>query len=234
MIGQGGPALITFSLTLILFALVVMRVRKLIRSPSDFFHSSAERPNLASLVAANITIGTGVSYLLLGGSQNGLLMLLVPLGVLVGYFSLEWFATHKVSSAIHASGNFFTGARELIDRARPGQSSYFGWLVLVPLLVCFLLLFAYELFVSSQLIAGLIFSPVSMRHEVVIVTALFSASLFYTSLGGVVSVFRTDFLQLLGILVFLVTLILGAFSLRSPLPIDTWIRADLQISENIT
>ena len=66
--------------------------------------------------------------------------------------------------------------------------------------------FAYELFVASQLITGLVYGAASSEREAVIACVLFGASLAYSLYGGVNAVFRTDHVQLIGIVLFVVIL----------------------------
>ena len=219
--------------TLILFALTVMRVGKSIRSAATFFHSSGARQNLVSLIAANITIGTGISYLLVGGQQNGILMAVVPLGIVAGYFGLEQLARGGVSEEIANHRNFFSGVGALIVREGGGRGGRFSWMVLAPLMTVFLLVFAYELFVSSQLIAGLVFATGSPLVEAAIACILFVASLSYSLYGGINAVFRTDQIQLVGIVLFVGVLTTGVLAFEEPLPSRGWISSDSHVVASV-
>lgn len=221
--------LTVFGATLVVFAWVAMRGRRSISSVAGFFHSPVPRKNLASLVASNITIGTGLGYLLVGGRQNGLAMLLAPVGVLIGYLVLERLTRREFVHVLSADHNFFVGADALISSARGGRPSRLSPLVLAPLLSVFLLLFAYELFVSSQVIAGLMFNDAGIRGEVVVVTALFLFSLVLTVRGGIHAVFETDTVQLVGIVGFLLALVAGVYFSEAPQPAERKVHVDLQV-----
>src|SRR2546425_471735 len=45
------------------------------RSTKDYFHSSELHKNVVSLTATNVSLGTGLVYLVVGAQHNGLLML---------------------------------------------------------------------------------------------------------------------------------------------------------------
>ena len=74
--------------SLALYILVSVWGKKESLSIYNFFHDTG-RPwmSIVSLTAYNVTLGTGVAYLLVQAKNTGVLVLLTPLSITVGYFA---------------------------------------------------------------------------------------------------------------------------------------------------
>lgn len=207
--------ILVFITTLLIFTAYAFIGAAKARSLKDFFHFASLRRNIVALIVANVTLGTGLAYLLTASSQNGLAMLAIPVGVVVGYFSLGAFIRVMAISISEPSENLFVALRSEFNkekeakRARPAQ--IFDLAVTTPLILAFLLVFAFEIFASSQILSGVLSSDSQSISPFVIGAAIFVATLAYCILGGVQSVFRNDVLQFIGILAFVGLLVYGGF-----------------------
>ena len=81
--------IILFILAVIAFAAFGFSVMRKHRSAKDYFHDESLFKNVVSLTATNITLGTGLVYLVTGAQYNGLLMLLIPLMTWFGYYIID-------------------------------------------------------------------------------------------------------------------------------------------------
>ena len=233
-------------LTAVLVAAVVSfciaalkRSGRSVKSLHGFFHSSNAGLNLIALVCATITVGTGVAYLTTSGHVNGILMALVPVGVIGGYYLLEAFISKILPPAILRYPNFLAGTHALIEETR-GSRTILAWSMIAPLVTVYVLVFGFEIFASSQVIAGVVFGDNEIVHQISVAGLLFAATLIISWRGGVEAVFRADRLQFVGIVLFIAIMAaMAMYSIQSPvkqgLKINpNWLKTDLQTLTNIS
>jgi hypothetical protein len=176
-------------------------------SSRDYFHVPGERRNVVSLGIADITLGTGVVYLLAASTQNGAVTLAIPLGVVIGYWLLAKFYREGIPDAVLAHGNLAIGIREELCRKNAiGNRWVFDALVLAPLVVVFVLVMAYEVFASSQIIGAFI-SPGNSSAPSIIGFGILAASAINTFGGGMQASYRNDSLLAVLIVSFFVLLV---------------------------
>lgn len=187
-------------LNVIVMAAISVRASRGIWSPQGFFHEKSLLNNTLSLVAANITVGTGLVYLLSAGQEHGGLMVLVPISSILGYVWL--------SREVRRAGSSLPAGRDLLSAA---QDQLAGSVSLRPVLVCVLtvytLVLGFELVVAPQIIAPLVTPSPGAWASVVLSVYLFLVALLTVVFGGIRGIFRTDKAQLAGI-VFLTAVIL--------------------------
>src|SRR3989338_5831142 len=80
-----------FAAAVAVFAWIGFSSARRQKSVSDYFHHASLSKNVVSLTATNLTLGTGLVYLVSGAQLNGLLMLLPVICVGVGYWLLALF-----------------------------------------------------------------------------------------------------------------------------------------------
>ena len=184
------------------FAFYAFKAYRKITSPKNFFHAENLQDNVISLTAANVTLGTGLAYLLVGAQQNGLLMFLIPIMVALGYFLLASFLERVVSHEALGGKNFLASINDQIT-AKTGVQSHFSFYVSISLIAVYTLALGFEIFASSKIIAALLFDKGGQNVAIILSMIIFLIALFYTLWGGLIAVFGTDRLQLIAILVFL-------------------------------
>ena len=195
---------------IVVFTIYALKSYRGIDSPKSFFYKEKLSANVISLIAANITLGTGVAYLVQGGRENGILMMFIPLMVCIGYYLLALFVQRYVASDILQGSNFIHAINEKISN-HTGSLSSFSVLVTISLIVVYTLILPFEIFASSKIIAPLLAPGDSITLQIVLSLVIFIATLFYVVLGGIEAVFATDKLQLTAIIVFLIALVYVAF-----------------------
>lgn len=173
-----------------------------IDSPYSFFHHSSTKQNILSFTAANVPLGTGLAYALSGSQQNGVLMLLAPLMVFFGYYLLSRFLRDQVNPKLFEAKNILSGFEKQISQQR-GVSVAFVKPVTVCLILTFTLLLAFELFASSKILSFILLPRYSVSGQAFISLMVALIALTYTIFGGIIAVFRTDKIQLTGILIFI-------------------------------
>jgi hypothetical protein len=176
-----------------------------VTSVESFFHVIGVRRGVVALVVACTTLGTGLAYLFTAGAKNGLLALVIPLGVLVGYALLARFMAALPAPFVSSGGNLLILFRNEIERVNnntPRHRSAFDIAVVLPLIAVFLMLFVYEIFVSSQIIAAFAAPPSHLITPPVIAAFIFLTALAYCVLGGMQAVYRAGILQLVGVVCF--------------------------------
>lgn len=220
-----------FLIAIVVFSLFAVWASQKINSPKSFFHSRDIRANTICLTAANITLGTGLAYLLQGGQQNGLLMLLIPVMVWLGYYLLASWIKLTVRKEMLGGKNFIASINDQII-AETNAPSHFSFLVSISLIIVFILLLSFEIFASSKIIAALLFIKGGNIQSIFISIIIIFIALLYTLFGGIVAVFRTDKLQLASIIIFLPVLFYTAVLLpwregQSVSTIDSILKTDI-------
>lgn len=200
----------TAALVLALFAWLSVRRFRRIRSPADFFHDDRLHSNVTSLTIANITLGSGVAYLVSGGFQIGPLLYVVPLGILLGYVGLAFLVGRGIGQNVREAGNFLSGV-DYVIQSRTMRRSWFGPSLAYSLVFIYLLFIAFEVYASSTLIGSLFFSAPGVGSAVALSVILFGLTLFYTVTGGIRAVFRTDKVQLAAALLLITVLLATVF-----------------------
>lgn len=205
-----------FELNLVLFIAVVVafawigfssaRREKTIES---YFHSADLHKNVISLAASNISLGTGLVYLVSGAQQNGLLMLLPVIGVCAGYWLLAEFLERATSVSARSGRNFLASLDAEIETAT-GERSLFAKSVSLSLVLIFVLLLAFEIFASAKVVAPFLFESPTMASEVILATGIFLITVFYALLGGVKAIFGVDALQVPLICLFIPAFVVAA------------------------
>jgi Na+/proline symporter len=188
-----------FALISVIYFFYAVSKYKEIKSPNDFFHDKNMKKNIISLLVANITIGTGFAYLIQGGYQNGVLFLFAPVGVLLGYFGLRYFIS-KLPNECKNEKNLIENINYLIE-SQTGCKSNFKKTLTLSLSIVFCLLLAYEIFVSSQIMAAAIFKTTDVSLQISLSLIIGAIALLYTIIGGYRGVIRSDSLQFIFIIV---------------------------------
>ncbi|MEA3042549.1 MAG: hypothetical protein QOH47_387 [Sphingomonadales bacterium] len=191
------------------FAITALSGRKGARDIGNFFHVDGLRRNALALGIADITLGTGFAYLLTASSQFGWAMLVLPLGVWVGYRLLGWVYRRAPSDRMVATSNILLAIRDGAVHNRLA----FDIMITVPLIVVYILFIAYEVFASSQLMAAFI-APNLSAAPAIIGASIVAVSGINSVAGGAQSNWRNDKVLAAGILfLFVVLLVATAFHL---------------------
>jgi hypothetical protein len=180
-------------------------------SASQFFHTADSAQNTIGLFVATVTVASGVGYLLAGGQINGVAMLAVPLAMLLGFRLLADFYGRVVSKRFAAYPSFWAGAQVAISEAT-GRKSIVGLVLTTPLAVIFLLFCAFELLVSAQIIAAILFRSPSLSEQGMVATAMFVGPLILALRSGVRGIFKADTFQFIGVAVLALVFVVGAMS----------------------
>lgn len=186
--------IILFALVVIAFAVIGFSAMRQQRSAQEYFHHKSLPKNIVSLTATNITLGTGMVYLVTGAQHNGLLMLLIPVATWLGYYLLAAFLEKATDVSARTGKNFLASLNDQISKAT-GSPSHFARVVSGALVVVYLLVLAFEIFASTKVLAPFLFKEPNVSAEIWLSVIIFSVTIVYTILGGINAVFRVDFLQ---------------------------------------
>jgi len=193
----------------VVFACIGFSAAKRQKSVSDYFHHSSLTKNVFSLSATNITLGTGLVYLITGAQRNGLLMLLPVFCVGIGYWLLSEFIERAASITTRSGKNFLASVDAEI-RIATGKSSIFAIVVSLSLVFVFVLLLAFEIFASSKVISPFLFKTPRPSSEVALSILIFCVTVLYALLGGIRATFGVDFVQVPLICLFLPIFVISA------------------------
>ncbi len=194
--------LILFGIVVVVFAIFGFSASRKQSSAKDYFHNENLFKNVVSLTATNITLGTGLVYLVTGAQHNGLLMMLIPIMVWLGYFLLALFLEKVTNVTIRTGKNFLASINEQISKMTVNRTP-FSSIVSGSLVITFVLLLAFEIFASSKVISPFLFKSLSVRAEILLSIIIFCITILYTLLGGINAVFKVDILQVPLICLFL-------------------------------
>jgi hypothetical protein len=197
-------------LCLAVFAGTAMSGRKSATGIGSFFHLDGRARNAIALGIADITLGTGFAYLLTASSQLGWVMLLLPLGLWLGYRGLGLIYARMPNMVMSESGNLLLAVREAAVRST-GEIGrrWFDVAVTLPLIAIFLMFLAYEVFASSQIIAAFV-APQSPWAPALIGGAIVAVSGSNSIAGGAQSNWRNDHVLAAGIILLFAIVALGS------------------------
>lgn len=194
-----------FAATVIAFAWVGFSASRRSKSANEYFHHPSLAKNVLSLTATNLTLGTGLIYLIYGAQSNGLLMLLPVICVGVGYWLLAGFLDRANQVSLRTGKNYLAAIDYEISKAT-GEKSNFARIVTASLVFIFVLILAFEIFASSKVISPFLYAQPTVTSEIMLSIVIFIITVLYAVMGGVRAVFNVDYLQ-----VPLVCLFLAAF-----------------------
>lgn len=186
--------IVLFAVAVIAFAALGFSSLRQQKSAKDYFHNESVFKNVVSLTATNITLGTGLVYLVTGAQHNGLLMLLIPLMTLVGYFLLALFLEKATTVAARTGKNFLASINEQISDAT-GKMSPFAQTISGSLVIIYILVLAFEIFAATKVMAPFLFKAPTVSAEIWLSIIVFAITILYTIMGGITAVFRVDALQ---------------------------------------
>lgn len=204
--------LLLFAITAIAFAVVGLRAARRQASAKDYFRNPSPWKNAVSLTASNMTLGTGLVYLISGAQQLGTLMLLAPWALLAGYVVLGLLVEKAANAGLGKGKNLLADVNERIAEAT-GKPCSFAKMLSAILSVLLMSLLAFEIFASAKVMTPLLLGSGEVRAEIILSTILFAITMLYTILGGMSAVLAVDFLQVPLILLFLPAFVwIGLFS----------------------
>lgn len=198
--------IILFAVLVVVFAAFGFAAAGRQRSAKDYFHDAGLRRNVVSLTATNITLGTGLVYLVTGAQHNGVLMLLIPLMVFLGYYLQALFLEKATSARVRRGKNILASLDDQIREAT-GAASPFARTVSGSLVLVYVLVLAFEIFASSKVVAPFLFRTPSVTAEIALSVVIFCITILYTILGGVRAIFNVDIVQVPLICIFLPVLV---------------------------
>lgn len=203
--------LIGFFISIIVYAVLAQRQVRLIETPWDFFHRSDYQPNVISWTAANITLGTGLFYILSGSYSTGLLFLATPVSVAIGYFILSWFTRDIVPANLWNDDNIIKAIGKELDGSKSNTIMSFAVLLSAIMILVYIFLLSFEIFVSSRFLSSVMFVSADRSYQIFVDIVVFLVALIYTMWGGFRAVVSTDKIQFIFIVGFtiLIFLLLG-------------------------
>ena len=204
----------TFIGSALLFSYLAMREAHHVKSVHGFFHDNRLTGNVLSYTAANITLGTGLVYIFSAIGSLGILFLVAPFMMLLGYLTLARFLYNYADEKLF-SENLLKGLSLSIDNEL-GIKSNFAKFFSIILIIVFSLILSFEIFASSKLIASIMYPDPTVVHEIFTGTSVFLIALLYSLWGGFKAVQTTDQAQLLFVSFLLLALAIIFFS-ASPL-----------------
>jgi Na+/proline symporter len=225
--------LVLFLLAVLAFAWIGFSSSRKARGVGDYFHNDDLHKNIVSLTATNISLGTGLVYLVSGAQQNGLLMVLPVLCIGVAYWLLSLFLSRISDVSIRSGKNFLASLDSEITKAT-GRPSWFATTVSLSLVIVFVLLLAFEIFASAKVISPLLFATSNTSAEITISIMIFSITAMYAVLGGVKAIFGVDIIQVPLICLFLpVFVFTGVGHLNQPGELVTQLGSTFKTNTNV-
>lgn len=183
-----------FGIIVVVFAIIGFTASRRQKSLKDYFHDNSLFRNVVSLSATDITLGTGLVYLITGAQHNGILMLILPFMVWLGYYLQGEFIEKATSISLRTGKNILASIDDQIV-ALTSKKSPFASVVSASLVFVFVLVLAFEIFASSKVIAPFLFKTANVRSEIILSVIIFIITVGYSILGGISAVFRVDAVQ---------------------------------------
>ncbi len=193
-------------LLLLAFAGYAIKIARNLFSPYSYFHEANRKEIVISLTAANLTLGTGLVYYVTGAHHSGIMWFIIPLMTWFGYFLLSKFLKY-INETAKGGKNLFASLSFQVEE-ETGKKTLFGYGVSIILIFVFTLALAFEIYASSKVISPFFFNNPKPLSEAVLSFTIFFVVVFYSLIGGLRAVIRTDRLQMAIVNVFLPILIL--------------------------
>ncbi len=169
-----------------------------------FFHY-AGRPWMAivSLTAYNVTLGTGVAYLLAQAKTTGWLVFLTPFGITAGYFAAAaYYGRLKFQVSEKRPNLYFLLGYETPDgQVRLGL---FPRVFSLFIATTYFLLLAFELGVGGGFIGSTLFATPSIGINVSLAVIVFGVVIVYTAISGLRAAVNTDVAQFAFVIAFII------------------------------
>ncbi|SOD03275.1 Na+/proline symporter [bacterium JGI 053] len=182
-----------FVLLLVTFAAVALSGARP-TSVATLVGGGSLRANAISLIATDITLGTGLVYLFAGAQQNGWLFVLIPICTAGGYFLQAVYVDRILPGRLKSAPNLLSGLNTDIENAT-GRSTAFARSVSLCLVATFALVLGFEIFASSSIITPLLTTSTDTGPQVAVSLGVFIVTVLYALIGGIRATHRTDFLQ---------------------------------------
>jgi Na+/proline symporter len=176
-----------------------------INTIDDFFHISDSKRGSLSIVAGNLTLGTGLVYLSSLAQKQAIFALVAPFGVWVGYMLLA-----RLVCVLSTAET--TKEHDVLDffcRNTGGKFLYKSISLLIAL--TYLVLIPVEIYVSSNLFASIFASENTELMAPLFGITIFSIVIIYSALGGLRGVVATDLVQLGFMGTMIIMVLIGAF-----------------------
>jgi len=171
-----------------------------INSIRGFYHIDEVRGGVVTIVAGNLTLGTGLVYMAGLAQKQAAFAILAPIGVYCGYKLLSW-----IASIIKLSPD--DGVRNILDYVGgKAGGKIFHFFVSLIIVLTFIIILPFEIYVSSNLLASLLAPEDSAGMSIVFATVIFVLTLLYSMLGGLRGVVATDYIQIGFIILMLLAL----------------------------
>jgi len=191
--------LVIFPLAFIAYAIFVSGK---IKSVNQYFHRSNDNAWLISLVAANITLGTGIAYLFSLAGQLGLWALVSPIAVVASYYLFSQLADRRKNVLVEADGvNFIKWIENVSNQENKTNTKLISLLPSIALLTTFLMLLGFEVYAASKIILPLITDSPKPMSIYWLAAGLCAAVICYGVLSGVRVTLSSDKVQILGVLI---------------------------------
>jgi len=176
-----------------------------IKSIRHFFHIDTVRDGSLSIVAGNLTLGTGLFYVASLAQSQALFALVAPLGVFIGYKIL---GRTVASLSIELEG----ADHNILDSIRTGNGGrLFYKFVSIIIVLTYIILIPFEIYVSSSLFASVLPASHAADMAIVFAVVLFFVVVGYSTLGGLKGIVATDLIQLGFIAAMILIVFAGSF-----------------------
>jgi len=222
-------ATLSILLSILLYiAISVVDARRL-KTTAAFFHDAGKPwQAIVSLTAFNVTLGTGVTYVLAQAQTTGLLLYLTPLGVLIGYIAIAEYYRVVAYRAQASQPNVFY----LLGSAnRGGSLTVFARVFGLFMAATYVLVLAFELRTGTKVILDSLLGSPTNTAFIGFALIVFGTVAAYTAIGGLKAAVDTDVWQIGFIILFLVCLFLLLWDDHGLMAGRSWVRAmDLSAS----
>ncbi|MCA3302529.1 MAG: hypothetical protein INF98_10205 [Roseomonas sp.] len=206
-------AIIGFLSSIILYVFVSLSSSKRLGDANSFFNLvGAEWRATISLACFNVTLGTGVAYVVAQSKASGWLALLTPVSLFIGCWALGNFMSKLGFMANSSQPNIYY----LLNPSASKNKDLLRRIYSLFLALTFILIVSFELWLGSEFIARVIFIDPSIELRIGVALGIFTIVAIYTSIGGLRGAIDTDIAQGVFIILFLVVSYIALSGLDLP------------------
>jgi Na+/proline symporter len=206
--------------SIILYVFVSLASAQRLGDAKSFFNLvGPEWRATISLACFNITLGTGVAYVIAQSNANGWFALLTPAALFIGCWALGIFMSKLGFMATANQPNIYY----LLNPSGVKNKDLLRRIYSLFLALTFILIVAFELWLGTEFISRVIFIDPSIELRIGVALGLFSIVAIYTSIGGLRGAIDTDIAQGVFIILFLVVSFIALSGLDLPAaPVIDW------------
>ena len=191
-----------FVLSALIYGVVSIFSGQKMKTVEEYFHTNKKFGVTITLILSNLTLGSGLVYMVSLAATQGAWALSAPFGIFVGYLILSMLLARVKTESSGESDTLL----DIIRMNEEGEITLLYRGIVILLIIAFTFLLSFETYASAGLFSALLVGEGISALALPIAAAIAIVVLVYTTLGGLRAVIITDVLQMIAVIVMMASL----------------------------